>query len=267
MEIKSPLQYEGYCPNRKKNSNILSDEERHQALSRSRFYDANTRTIYKDYYNLLNEYEVDDDTRLLYLTPTERDNDDEAYRFNGEYLYSDRTNEWISFDQLPRFVPYAMKPDGPFLKPVMVNPVTIEPNTGEVRTEHKKKKEEKIEGRWADHIQRDLEEMGFYDGEDVFANVPSLDKKSYKNMFNNTPAEDTEKVMDELKDDKERVKERWDKIKTDDDNKSYKPSKMKEIRKEEKKKREWNILASIKTGITNVVKALFMEEVEGNYQK
>lgn len=248
--------YEGYCPNRKKNSNILSDEERHQALSRSRFYDTNTRTIHKDYYNFLSEYDVDDDTRLLYLTSTERDNDDEAYRFNGEYLYSDRTNEWISFDQLPRFVPYAMKPDGPFLKPVMVNPVnpiiikpvTMEPNTGEVKTEHKKK-EDKIEGRWADHIQRDLEEMGFYDVEK---------KKKYT-----TPT--TEEKVE--KDDKEMVKERLDKIKTDDDNKSYKPSKMKEIRKEEKKKREWNILASIKTGITNVVKALFMEEVEGNYQK
>ena len=185
----------------------------------------------------------------------------------------------------------------------MTNPVTIERNTGEVKIKHKKK-EEKIEGRWADHIQRDLEEMGFYDGEDVFANAPSVskkdvenmftnapsvDKESYKNMFNNAPAEDTEKetkiiekqtqqiqkmiqnpvdkVMDELKDDKERVKERLDKLKSEDDNKSYKPDKMKEIRKEEKKKREWIILASIKTGITNVVKALFMEEVEGNYQK
>ena len=256
--------YEGYCPNRKKNSNILSDEERHQALSRSRFYDVNTRTIHKDYYNFLSEYDVDDDTRLLYLTPTERDNDDEAYRFNGEYLYSDRTNEWISINQLPRYIPSAMKPAGIILEPSIVNPVTIEQNTGEAKIEHKKK-EEKIEGRWADHIQRDLEEMGFYDGEDVFANAPSVDNKSYKNMFNNAPAEDTE--MDELKDDKEMVKERWDKIKTDDDKKSYKPSKMKEIRKEEKKKREWNILASIKTGITNVVKALFMEEVEGNYQK
>ena len=108
----------------------------------------------------------------------------------------------------------------------------------------------------------------FYDKQDHYAPfIPMQITPTICNPDKNTPSDISHMAEKATKDDKEMVRHRWDELKNGDDNKFYKPAKMKEIRKEERKKREWNIFTTIKNGIGKVFRTLFMEEVEGNYEK
>ena len=232
MENKLPLQYEGYCPNRKRPTNFellgynlvpgkpyLTTEDRLRALSRTRYY-ANG-TFNKGYYEGLVAHELDDDDRAL-LESEMRD-----------WFISDRNEKFHDFkeeENKKKSEEWGKKQQERIAK-------------------EKKEREERIQRL----KEQELGKIGFISPVVYEPTImPAVEVKN-----------DLKKARKELDETEKKLTMKKEEIK---ETKGYKPEQMRKIRKELKDGGA-NVFKKIGAGMKKLFIDLFCEEVEGNYEK